>query len=475
MLLAGPIVLAFFSGGYFDGPRVWAGLVAWTLVIVAMLTNRRPIPRHRGSRLALGGLGLLALWTLISFTWAPIAGPAYHAGQRVVLYAGALLAGVAALQSRRVQRSVEPAMAAGALLVIGYGLAGRLLPGLLHFQRSTSALGRLEQPLTYWNATGEVAAIGLVLCARLAGDSGRSLRVRVAAAAASAPLGMGLYASFSRGALFACIAGLVTLVVASGQREQLLAVIVCLAASVSAAVAAAPFRGVTALIGGLGSRERQGAITLALLAVVACAAGLVQLAVARKERRGSLRLPRRAPWIALVLIVLGLGVAIVAGAKEHNSGQLSTSGSRLVSLQSNRYAYWRVAVRAFRDEPLRGVGAGGWAVYWLRLRPFDEGAQDAHSLPLQTAAELGAVGVLLLLGFLGGVAMAARAAYRISPSLAAGPIAGFVVWVAHAPLDWDWQMPAVTLIALVFAGSLLALAELTTVPRDAPPRAPRDP
>ena len=44
-------------------------------------------------------------------------------------------------------------------------------------------------------------------------------------------------------------------------------------------------------------------------------------------------------------------------------------------------------MRAFADEPLRGVGAGGWSVYWLRYRTVDEFAQDAHSLPLQTLAE----------------------------------------------------------------------------------------
>jgi hypothetical protein len=68
--------------------------------------------------------------------------------------------------------------------------------------------------------------------------------------------------------------------------------------------------------------------------------------------------------------------------------------------------------------------------------------------------------VALLLTFVGGVAVAARTAYRASPALAAGPIAGFVVYLAHAPLDWDWQMPAVTLIAIMLAGALLALSEL---------------
>jgi hypothetical protein len=42
--------------------------------------------------------------------------------------------------------------------------------------------------------------------------------------------------------------------------------------------------------------------------------------------------------------------------------------------------------------------------------------------------------------------------------VASGPIAGCVVYLTHAPLDWDWQMPAVTLVAIALAGALLALA-----------------
>src|SRR4029077_9983952 len=119
---------------------------------------------------------------------------------------------------------------------------------------------------------------------------------------------------------------------------------------------------------------------------------------------------------------------------------------RFGTLQSNRYDYWDVALRAFASEPLRGVGAGGWAVWWLRDRTINEFAQDAHSLPLQTLAELGIVGLALLAVFLAGIVVAAAAPRRASPLLAAGAIAGFTVWIAHAPLDWDWQMPAVSLV-----------------------------
>ena len=456
MLLAGPVALAFFAGGYFDVPRVWTGLGAWALLAIAALAGAALVPRARGARLALAGLGLLAAWTLASIAWAPLAGSAYHAGQRLVLYAGALLAATALLRDRVAMRAVEPALAAGALIVVGYGLSERMLPGLLHFQHSVSAQGRLEQPLTYWNAMGELAALGLVLIARLAGDASRPAGVRVAATAAAAPMGMGLYLTFSRGALFACAAGLVALLVAAPAREQLRSGAAAVAAAALGALAAAPFHSVTSLAGGHATRERQGAIVLALLAVVVLAAALTQRAVLRRERPGPLRLPRGAPLIALAVICAGLALALAVGAKEHSARPLSPGATRYATLQSNRYTYWRVAMHAFSDEPVRGVGAGGWAVYWLRLRPFQEGAQDAHSLPIQTLAELGLVGLALLAAFLAGIAWAAREAHRVSPALAAGPLAGFVAYVAHAPLDWDWEMPAVTLVALVLAGALLA-------------------
>jgi hypothetical protein len=455
-LLAGPTVLAFYAGGYFDSPRNTAGLIAWVLVALAGV---RVLPRTRAGWLALGGLTLFAGWTLLSTIWAPIAGDAYHAGQIVFLYLGTLAAAIALLRDPRALRAAEPALAAGALIVIGYGISERLLPGLLHFSRSVSAEGRLEQPLTYWNAMGELAALGFVLCARIAGDHDRRAGLRACAAAAAAPLGMGVYLSFSRGALFACFAGLVALIVAAPRTEQLRGLLVALGAGVLAALVSSPFRGVTNLAGALGTRERQGAITLVALAVIMAAAALLALRLARREPGADLRLPRRAPLLALGLICAGLALAIVAGAKEGSGVPLSAGASRYVTLQSNRYAYWGVALRAFAQEPLRGVGAGGWAVWWLRYRKISEYATDAHSLPLQTLAELGVIGLALLAAFLAGIALAARAAIRAAPALAAGPIAGTVVYLAHAPLDWDWQMPAVTLVAMILVGALVALAE----------------
>jgi uncharacterized membrane protein YidH (DUF202 family) len=459
VLLAGATVLAFFSGGYFPAAQAWAGLVAWALVVVAMVLSPGSLPRRRGAWLAIGGLVLFGGWTLVSITWAPIASGAYHAGQLVFLYAGALLAAALLLRDRRAQRAVEPALAGGALIVIGYGLVGRLLPGLLHFAASSSAEGRLEQPLTYWNAMGELAALGLVLSTRLAGDVARPAPLRTAALAGSVPLVLGLYLSFSRGALFACVAGLVALIVAAPRREQLASIALAVGAGAIASAVASPFGGVTKQLGSLGSREREGAIELAVLVVITLAAAVVHWRLVRRTRSRELPLPRHATWIATAVICAGLALAIAVGSKEATSSPSNSGASRFASLQSNRYAYWRVAVKAFGQEPIRGVGAGGWAAWWLRYRTTDDFAQDAHSLPLQTLAELGLVGVVLLGTSFVGLGIAARAAYRTAPALTAGPVAGLVAYAAHAPLDWDWQMPAVTLVAMVLGGLIVALGE----------------
>jgi hypothetical protein len=458
LALAGPTALAFFAGGYFGEARGWAGAGAWLAVLLAALAGAR-LPRSRPVMLALGGLALLAGWTLLSMLWAPIEGNAYHAGQIAVLYLGALL-GSAMLFRGRAARMVEPVLATGTLIVIGYGLSERLLPGFLQFSASLSAEGRLEQPLTYWNAMGELAAIGIVLCVRLAGDGTRPRVMRSLAAGATAPLGLALYISFSRGALFACLAGLVALMVLAPTREQLGALVRGVAAAVLAAAAGAPFQGVASLIGTRSTRESQGAITLVLLVVIAALAVLAQAIATRRERPGELRIPRRSPFIAAAVICAGLAVAIVLGAHESNRGHqtLSSGAVRLTSLQSNRYAYWSVALRAFASEPLHGVGAGAWSVYWLRWRHVSEAAQDTHSLPLQTLAELGVVGAILLALFILGTVLAARRAVGLT-TLAAGPTAAWVVYLVHAPLDWDWEMPALTLVAMVAVGAVLAMSD----------------
>jgi O-antigen ligase len=116
-------------------------------------------------------------------------------------------------------------------------------------------------------------------------------------------------------------------------------------------------------------------------------------------------------------------------------------------------------VRTFAEHPVAGTGISGFRVEWLRQRRIGETVKDAHSLYLETLAELGLVGMAALALAGGGIALAARRAMRRAPGAAAAPLAAFVAWAFHAGIDWEWEMPSVTLIALLLAGALLALAD----------------
>lgn len=467
VLLVGPTVLAFFSGGYFDGPRFAATLTAWALVLVIAVAAPRPLPDSTAGRLALAGLALIAVWTAASISWAPLSEPATDSTVRLLLYLGALVAAGAAFRERLALRAVEPALALGATVVIGYGLVGRLLPDLIQLDQSVRALGRLEQPITYWNAEGALAAIGLVLCARLAGTPSRPLAMRVLAAAGGAPLGMGLYLSYSRGAIAAALVGLVVLLATAPTWEQLRAATIAAVAALGAALAGGVFGTVASLSGSVSERQSDGVIVLVLGLALMGAAGVAQALARRAElsgrtRTGRLAIASRLPAVAALCVALGLAGLVVAGLREHGSAdELSkrTGISRLTSADSRRYDYWRVGLDAFADHPLRGVGSGGFRVEWVRERPVRESALETHSLPLEMATELGLPGLFGLGLLVVGVGLAGRRALRLHPELAPGACAALAVWGLHATIDWDWQLPAVTLPAIVLAGALMAASE----------------
>ena len=467
VLLLTPTVLAFFSGGYFDEPRLIATLTVWSVVLLVAVAAPRPLPASAPGRAALAGLALLTIWTAASVSWAPLSDPATDSAVRLVLYLGAFVAAAALLRDELAARAVEPALAAGALVVIGYGLSERLLPGVVDLAESAKAFGRLEQPITYWNAEGALAAIGLVLCARLAGARDRPTAVRALAAAAAVPLGLGVYLSYSRGAIAAALVGLVVLLAAAPTWSQLRATALAVAGSVVAAACAAAFSGVSSLSGSLGDREADGAAMLAILIVLMAAAGALQLRLIRAEERGTaatgrMRAARHLPAVAAAALAIGLVVLVAGGLAERgrsNDQERRRGVSRLASVESRRYDYWRAGLDAYSAHPLRGIGAGGFRVEWLRERPVREGALEVHSLPLEMLVELGLPGVLGFSLMVGGVAVAGRRALRRNPLLAPGALAVATVWLLHASIDWDWQLPAVTLPALIAAGALIAAAE----------------
>ena len=468
ILVAGPTVLAFFSGGFFDRPRLIAALVAWTLVVVVALVAPRPLPAGGPARVALLGLLLLCAWTALSLLWTPTPGRAEDDLQRLLLYMGVFIAALALLRGERMRTWLEPALLLGILVVIGYALSERFFPDLVELARSRTGSGRLEQPLTYWNAIGALAAMGVVLAIRVAADGRRSGGLRAGSAAAGVVIGLGLYLSFSRGALAALAAGvLVLLALAPSGRAQLQSVLIVLVAGAVGAVVASAFPAVESLTRGSNADAGEGLIMFGALIVLAAAAAGLQLAAASRERSGTrplgLPLPRTAIVIGVTVVALA-GGALAAVLGEAPSGESPRGGAtpeRLGSVDTNRYRYWDEALSTFGDHPVAGIGSGGFFVEWRAL-PFpqrtDQSA-DAHSLYLETLAELGLIGFAALLLVLGGTVAGGGRLLARDRAAAAGPIAVLAAWAIHAGLDWDWEMPAVTLPALLLAAAMLAWSE----------------
>jgi O-antigen ligase len=129
---------------------------------------------------------------------------------------------------------------------------------------------------------------------------------------------------------------------------------------------------------------------------------------------------------------------------------------RLFSLSGNgRTEQFHTAWQQAADHPVLGGGAGSYAEYWFQHRRVSPTVHDAHNLYLETLAELGPFGLALLALFL-GVPLAAVRRARSSP-LAAAAAGAYVAYLVHAFVDWDWEMPAVTLTAFACGLALLAL------------------
>ena len=113
-------------------------------------------------------------------------------------------------------------------------------------------------------------------------------------------------------------------------------------------------------------------------------------------------------------------------------------------------------------------GAGTFDRYWLHYRPVSSFARDAHSLYVETLAELGPLGLALVVLALAVPLLALRR--RGDPLLAAAG-AGFVAFVVHAGVDWDWELPSVTLAGLACGAALLAGSRRETAARGIGPGA----
>jgi O-antigen ligase len=168
----------------------------------------------------------------------------------------------------------------------------------------------------------------------------------------------------------------------------------------------------------------------------------------------------RGAWVATIvglLVLTGLRVSrrsvVVAGLALTSRGAALAAFAAPSIAMGDRPAFWRVAVSDASSHPLLGSGAGSFDDYWLGHRTIGAFVEDAHSLYLETAAELGLVG-LMLLGCALLVPLWAAARGRHHPLAPIGA-AAYVTFLVHAGLDWDWEMPATTLAGLALAAALI--------------------
>jgi O-antigen ligase len=432
ILLLLPAALTFGRGGYFGVARTRGAILAFLLLALAAAVSERPLPRARAGRIALGGLFTLTVWTGLSLLWAPLGGPAFNDLVRLAMYTAALAAGIALFTDTR---WVEPAMLATTVAAALYGLSERLVPWLVDLEDLISANDRLAQPLTYWNAQGAMAAVGLTLAAGLAAED----RFPRWAAACAPVLGLDLYLTLSRGAIGAGLAGLALVIALSPTVRAVRACVVVGGAAGLASVAALVLTGVREP----GGSASQGALMIGVLVVLSVAA-----CFAVGGAPSPLRIARPVALAALAVLLVGTVVLVAQGGNE----PIPAGADRLTSVQTNRSAYWRVAADVFAEHPLHGVGSGSFRVEWLKRRPFSEAVRDAHSLPLETAAELGLIGLLALAAFVTGVVLAARR----GPPAAVAALGAFAL---HALLDWDWELPGLSLIVILLAARVLAARE----------------
>ena len=165
--------------------------------------------------------------------------------------------------------------------------------------------------------------------------------------------------------------------------------------------------------------------------------GLAALALLRGDRA-------HARTVALVAAVaLGVAAAVVG---------VTRGGAEF--LTESRIPYWEVAWADYRDHPLLGSGAGTFGDYWLSHGAGPGFTRTAHSLYLHSLAELGPLGLLLSIG---AVAVPLAALRRRRDPVVAAAVAPYIAYVVHAGIDWDWEMPAVTLAGL-FCGAAVLVA-----------------
>lgn len=462
-------VLAFAQGGFY--PPAFASIAIATWLAIGALALRPSDARGALPAPALAvvlvGAALVA-WTGLSLAWASDRGAGYEDLVRGLAYLGIFLV---LILWRAQGRLCLRALAIGGGTVVVVALLSRLL-GLGDDGFAVelpAAAGRLSFPLGYWNALGLLAAVVATLSVWLAGASRQ--RWGMAAAGLLPICGSVILLTGSRGALVAATVGAATAVSFSQRRRWALAALLLAAVtSVPGLVAMAAIGEIRT--GTLGAFAPTGLVVVLLIAAAAAATARHHRRLAPRIGRPSFR-PTRVQIGALIAILGGLVILVGPGVLTGDLGagdpapEVSPGQSALTS-GSGRSAFWSVALEAFAEEPVRGLGAGGYENWWNANGELPVSIENAHSAPIETLAELGLVGFLLLIAIAVVVVGTAVRCLRIADpetrETVGAALAVVLVVAIGSSLDWIYEVPA------AFVGGVVAAAVICGEPA---PRFPR--
>jgi tetratricopeptide (TPR) repeat protein len=447
------------GGAYLPTSWGWAALGP-AIVAAAALLVRMTVRVPRTALVFLALLTAFIVWTAASALWTDSVPRSLLELERDLVYVATVAAVVLLPFSRAALIGGTLAAICG---VCGAGLVTRLFPD--HYGLDADTAYRLARPLGYWNAVGALAAIGAVLAFGVVTDA-RRRAPRSAAAAGLVVLMATIFFTLSRGAWIALAAG--SFVALAIHPRHVRFAFASLVATVPALAGVALCAGADELsrtpssVDAAASQGHRLALELGALAALATATPFLVDTLAprlphmpRMAGRAVVAAASLAAVAAAVLAVAFAGRAYDAFRTPQRFGEHGLSARLLSASGQNRSEYWSVAVDDYADHPVLGSGAGTYELYWTRDRTIGIGARDAHSLYVEALAELGPAGLALLVAALAAPFLALRTARRAP--LVSAVAGGYAVYLVHAAGDWDWELPTLTLAALL-CGAALALS-----------------
>ena len=480
-LLIGGVAAA--AGGYFPTSWGWTALaLLWVTALALLLRGTTELGMP--DVVFFAALTLFAGWIWLATAWSGSVPQSFLEGERVLVYVAGAAAALLLVRRRTVPELLGGVLTA-TTLISGYGLATRLFPNRIGSFDPVAGY-RLEEPIGYWNALGIFAVMGALLALGFAARA-RTSAARALAATALSILLPTVYFTYSRGAWIALGVGLVAAVTFERSRLQLVTAF-ALAAAAPAALVVIASRS-TALTHGtasVGAAAHDGKRLALVVVAAAVVSAVLTLAFARAERSVQPSTWAQVAYAGLLLALVAVGIAVAIArygspptmarkayhsfiAKPGRNNETNLNNRLFRFSGSGRAQLWHVAWHDYESHPWLGSGPGTYEQEWNRHRTLSLNVVDAHNLYLEQLAEVGPFGLGLLVVALGLPLIAAVRAR--GTRLAGAALAAYVAFLLHAAVDWDWEIPAVTLSALLCGIALLAAARTVPEPRGFAPLA----